>query len=74
MELTIKQIANLINGEVIGDETIKVNTLAKIEEAQEGSIAFLSNPKYEIVYENEFIRNLRKMLKGLGKRYPAQRK
>jgi len=47
MEFTTGQIANLIGGELKGSETIKISTVAKIEEAREGAIAFLSNPKYE---------------------------
>jgi len=47
MEFTVQQIADLLQGTVEGDKTIKVSTLAKIEEAQPGALAFLSNPKYE---------------------------
>ncbi|MDO6389846.1 UDP-3-O-(3-hydroxymyristoyl)glucosamine N-acyltransferase [Pontibacter sp. BT731] len=47
MEFTIQQIADLLKGEVEGDNTVKVSTLAKIEEAQAGALAFLSNLKYE---------------------------
>lgn len=47
MEFTIKQIAQLLNGEVRGNDSLKINHLAKIEEGKEGSISFLSNPKYE---------------------------
>ncbi len=46
MEFSAKQIAELLGGEVVGDESIKVNTLAKIEEATLGSLSFLANPKY----------------------------
>lgn len=47
MEFTVQQIAELLKGKVEGDSTVTVNTLAKIEEAQQGALAFLSNPKYE---------------------------
>ncbi|PRY13270.1 UDP-3-O-[3-hydroxymyristoyl] glucosamine N-acyltransferase [Pontibacter ummariensis] len=47
MEFTVQQIADLLQGEVEGDNLVKVSTLAKIEEAQRGALAFLSNPKYE---------------------------
>jgi len=48
MEISIKEIAQILGGEVEKDrEEIKVSRLEKIEEAQAGSIAFLSNPKYE---------------------------
>jgi UDP-3-O-[3-hydroxymyristoyl] glucosamine N-acyltransferase len=47
MEFTVQQIADLLQGKVEGDNTTKVSTLAKIEEAQKGALAFLSNLKYE---------------------------
>lgn len=46
MEFTAKQIAELINGCVEGDENAAVHTFAKIEEGIPGAISFLSNPKY----------------------------
>ncbi|WP_375445060.1 UDP-3-O-(3-hydroxymyristoyl)glucosamine N-acyltransferase [uncultured Fibrella sp.] len=47
MEFTVRQIAALLNGDVSGDDRLKVSQLAKIEEAFAGSISFLSNLKYE---------------------------
>ncbi|MBB6611122.1 UDP-3-O-(3-hydroxymyristoyl)glucosamine N-acyltransferase [Pontibacter sp. Tf4] len=47
MEFTVQQIADLLQGQVEGDNLAKVRTLAKIEEAQAGALAFLANPKYE---------------------------
>ncbi len=48
MNFTVKQIADLLGGEVQGDASLSINKLAKIdEEADVGSICFLSNPKYE---------------------------
>ena len=47
MEFTIAQIAGMLNGNVDGDNSLKISRLEKIEEATPGSIAFLSNPKYE---------------------------
>ncbi|GAB3203672.1 UDP-3-O-[3-hydroxymyristoyl] glucosamine N-acyltransferase [Pontibacter aydingkolensis] len=47
MEFTVQQVADLLQGKVEGDNTIKVSTLAKIEEAKQGALAFLSNTKYE---------------------------
>ena len=46
MEFTAKQIAELIEGQIEGDENAKVSSFAKIEEGREGAISFLSNPKY----------------------------
>lgn len=48
MEISINEIAQMLGGEVEGNEkNEKVNRLSKIEEAEAGSIAFLSNSKYE---------------------------
>ena len=46
MEFTAKQIADLIQGKVEGNEQAIVRTFAKIEEGVPGAISFLSNPKY----------------------------
>lgn len=37
----------MLGGEVRGDGNKKINMLAKIQDAKEGQIAFLANPKYE---------------------------
>ena len=47
MQFTAQQIGILLNGIVDGDPNVTVNQLAKIEEAQEGSLSFLANKKYE---------------------------
>lgn len=47
MQFTAKEICTLLNGTLEGKPDVVVNKLAKIEEAGEGSLAFLSNPKYE---------------------------
>jgi len=44
--MTINQIAEKIDAEVIGDGGISINGVAKIEEAGAGEITFLSNTKY----------------------------
>jgi UDP-3-O-[3-hydroxymyristoyl] glucosamine N-acyltransferase len=46
MEFSAKQIASLIQGEIIGDENVTVHTFAKIEEGIPGALSFLANPKY----------------------------
>lgn len=54
MEFSAKQIAEYIQGEVVGDENAKVQTFAKIEEGMPGAISFLANPKYtHYIYETE---------------------
>ena len=47
MEFSAEQIAEILKGEIIGERTITVNGLAKIEEGRTGTLSFLSNPKYE---------------------------
>lgn len=47
MQFTAKEISLLLNGDLEGKPDVKVHQLAKIEEAQEGSLSFLANPKYE---------------------------
>ena len=46
MKFTANQIAELLNGEIVGNENAEVFTLSKIEEGKKGSLTFLSNPKY----------------------------
>lgn len=54
MKVTIQQIADLLNGEIVGDPTIEVSDLSKIEEGKPGSLSFLSNPKYiHYLYETK---------------------
>jgi UDP-3-O-[3-hydroxymyristoyl] glucosamine N-acyltransferase len=47
MQFTAQQIATLLHGKLEGDPDAKVTEVAKIEEAVEGSLSFLANPKYE---------------------------
>ncbi|HUS03518.1 MAG TPA: UDP-3-O-(3-hydroxymyristoyl)glucosamine N-acyltransferase [Chitinophagaceae bacterium] len=47
MHFNATQIASLINGKIEGDATISVSSFGKIENAQNGQLAFLANPKYE---------------------------
>ncbi|RNC86298.1 MAG: UDP-3-O-(3-hydroxymyristoyl)glucosamine N-acyltransferase [Winogradskyella sp.] len=47
MKFTAQQIAGILDGSVVGDETIEVSKLSKIEEGTEGSLTFLANPKYK---------------------------
>ena len=47
MTFSALQIAALINGKTEGDANISVNSFGKIEEAENGQLAFLANPKYE---------------------------
>ena len=47
MQFSASQIATLINGKVEGNGAATVSSFGKIEEASEGQLAFLANPKYE---------------------------
>ncbi|MES2372408.1 MAG: UDP-3-O-(3-hydroxymyristoyl)glucosamine N-acyltransferase [Bacteroidota bacterium] len=47
MQFTAAQIAMLINGKLEGNAAATVASFGKIEEAREGQLAFLANPKYE---------------------------
>jgi len=46
MKFNAGQIASLVGGVVDGDPEVCVSSFSKIEEAGEGSITFLANPKY----------------------------
>ena len=54
MEFSAKQIAEFIQGTIVGDENATVHTFAKIEEGIPGTISFLSNPKYtHYIYDTQ---------------------
>ncbi len=46
MKFTATQIAEILEGEIIGNPNVEVSKLSKIEEGENGSLTFLSNPKY----------------------------
>ena len=46
MKFTANQIAQILEGEIEGDSEAEVSRLSKIEEGTNGSLTFLSNPKY----------------------------
>lgn len=47
MKFTALQIAEILEGDIIGNPDVKVSKLSKIEEGTEGSLTFLANPKYK---------------------------
>lgn len=47
MTFTASQIALLINGKIEGDPQTAVGSFGRIEQANNGELAFLANPKYE---------------------------
>jgi UDP-3-O-[3-hydroxymyristoyl] glucosamine N-acyltransferase len=52
MELTLKEIADVVGGKIVGDENLIVNNISKIEEAQEGDLTFLYLPAYEKFFQS----------------------
>lgn len=46
MKFKASQIAEILEGEVVGNPNAEVFKLSKIEDGSEGSLTFLSNPKY----------------------------
>jgi UDP-3-O-[3-hydroxymyristoyl] glucosamine N-acyltransferase len=46
MNFTAEQIAGILEGDIVGNPNVEVSKLSKIEEGTEGSLTFLSNPKY----------------------------
>jgi UDP-3-O-[3-hydroxymyristoyl] glucosamine N-acyltransferase len=54
MEFKAQSIADFLGGTVEGDTNATVTDVAKIEEGRPGTLAFLSNPKYnKYLYETE---------------------
>jgi len=54
MEFKAQNIADFLGGTVEGDVNANVSGVAKIEEAKPGTLAFLSNPKYnKYIYETQ---------------------
>ena len=47
MKYTAHQISEIINGKIEGESDITITSFGKIEEAVEGQLTFLGNPKYE---------------------------
>jgi len=47
MEFSVEQIAQMLEGTVVGDASVKISKLGKIEEADAKSVSFLANLKYE---------------------------
>ncbi len=46
MNILIKDIADLVDGKVVGNENESIRNVAKIEEAENGDLTFLYLPKY----------------------------
>ncbi|MBM4312056.1 MAG: UDP-3-O-(3-hydroxymyristoyl)glucosamine N-acyltransferase, partial [Deltaproteobacteria bacterium] len=46
MDITLKEVALILGGEIDGDENTVISGLAGIERAGPGDITFVANPKY----------------------------
>ena len=46
MKFSARQIAEFLHGELVGNPSVEVNNLSKIEEGTPGTLSFLANPKY----------------------------
>lgn len=46
MRITLRDLARLVDGEVVGDDSTVITGFSGIKEAYEGDITFLANPKY----------------------------
>ncbi|NQT28420.1 MAG: UDP-3-O-(3-hydroxymyristoyl)glucosamine N-acyltransferase, partial [Candidatus Omnitrophica bacterium] len=51
MRLTLKEIAHLVKGELVGDPNVSITGISGIKEAKEGDITFLANSKYASLVE-----------------------
>ena len=47
MQITVRDLSLLLNGEVVGNPDAILSTVAKIEEGKPEALSFLANPKYE---------------------------
>ena len=46
MKKTLREVAEIVGGEVVGDETVIVTGVCGIREAKEGDLTFVANEKY----------------------------
>ncbi|MBR2975419.1 MAG: UDP-3-O-(3-hydroxymyristoyl)glucosamine N-acyltransferase [Alistipes sp.] len=54
MQFTAEMIAGLLNGTIVGDKGATVSTVSSIDGGKAGSLAYLTNPKYEqYIYTTE---------------------
>lgn len=54
IELTAKQIAQMVHGTIDGDENTKVNKFIKIDSQEEGGLAFVGDSKYApFIYQSK---------------------
>ena len=66
--MTVQEIAAWLHGDVIGNGTTRIERVAKIEEADQHSISFLANPKYE-----RYLQTTEAAAVLVSKSYPKQK-
>ena len=49
---SLRELAGIVGGEVLGDPDVVISGVAGIREAEKGEITFLANPKYESYLES----------------------
>lgn len=50
--MKLRDLAAMLNAEIEGNEEVEIHDVAKIEEAKEGTVAFVANPKYQRFIES----------------------
>jgi len=54
MQFSVKQIGELLKAEIVGDDSVQVNSLAELQNAGPGDISFYSNKKYaDLLYASK---------------------
>lgn len=54
MEIRLKEIAQLVNGRIVGDENILIKGIAPLEDVSENCLSFVSNIKYlKFLYDTQ---------------------
>jgi UDP-3-O-[3-hydroxymyristoyl] glucosamine N-acyltransferase len=48
---SLRELAEIVGGEVLGDPSVTIDGVAGIREAKKGEITFIANPKYEAYLE-----------------------
>ncbi len=48
---SLRELAEIVGGEIIGDPSVTIESVAGIREAEKGEITFIANPKYEAFLE-----------------------
>lgn len=69
MNFTAQQIAEILEGDIVGNPDVEVSKLSKIEEGEKGSLTFLSNSKY-----NPYLYTTKASITIVDKSFVAEKK